>query len=483
MSSVAYDGGGGTGGTGGITGGGTNGGTSGVSGNSTQTGTFDIASSSDGIDYAVTVSGHTYTLQITDGMGAVGAVTLGDPSSLQYTGGADKLDSVYGSINDISNPFTQKVVTDADNLGKVEFGGDYDTKTENIYEVKTGYTDAYYQFNEALSEVKSEYKRNERLSRLGSNESDYWDFSIDWSGLISSGLCMLDSDCRGGVDEYVPDYEARLRAQLAYVQLNTTNQMGAWMAGGDLYDAPRAGDFHFNVTGNMNTTTFLGLGNNNIDLMFQAREGLMADVHKILPIKAGLNMEDDNGINVHKIIHNAKIRRSIDELNLDTQGSMDTGSYSTQSSVTDHGVNSLGDVWDDAKDLFDSGCFITTATLKAIKTQDDNCYILELFRAFRDNWLKKQKGGDKIIARYYIEAPLIVEAIGTNVEIYEQIWNRYLMPFQEAIEDCQNYKAFKIYYKMVCNLRKKYLYKNNKWSKNLYTNANILSYDCDIEKS
>jgi len=45
--------------------------------------------------------------------------------------------------------------------------------------------------------------------------------------------------------------------------LNTTGEINRWMAGGDLYDAPRAGDVMFNVAGNLNTVRFLGLQDTN----------------------------------------------------------------------------------------------------------------------------------------------------------------------------------------------------------------------------
>ena len=47
------------------------------------------------------------------------------------------------------------------------------------------------------------------------------------------------------------------------IALNSTGQMNRWMAGGDLYDAPRAGDVMFNVAGNLNTVRFLGLQDTN----------------------------------------------------------------------------------------------------------------------------------------------------------------------------------------------------------------------------
>ncbi|MDT8337577.1 MAG: hypothetical protein RQ763_00115 [Sulfurimonas sp.] len=68
---------------------------------------------------------------------------------------------------------------------------------------------------------------------------------------------------------YVPqpdgyDYTATAKQDIkSYMTLNTTDEMNRWMAGGDLYDAPRAGDVAFSVVGNLNTVRFLGLMDTN----------------------------------------------------------------------------------------------------------------------------------------------------------------------------------------------------------------------------
>lgn len=95
-----------------------------------------------------------------------------------------------------------------------------------------------------------------------------------------------------------PIYDGEIRLPRAYdpmllgkqqLSLNTTYHMNEWMAGGRLYDAPRAGDLHFNVTGNMNTTKFLGLPYTNLDYMFRAKEGLLGEPYRDLNIQAGSN--------------------------------------------------------------------------------------------------------------------------------------------------------------------------------------------------
>ena len=57
-----------------------------------------------------------------------------------------------------------------------------------------------------------------------------------------------------------------------------------------------------------------------------------------------------------------------------------------------------------------SGCFITTATCDNFG-KPDNCYELNTFRTFRDNWLSCQPDGPALISEYYDVAPAIVEKI------------------------------------------------------------------------
>lgn len=51
--------------------------------------------------------------------------------------------------------------------------------------------------------------------------------------------------------------------QSTFLNLYTSGEMGDWMAGGNMYDSPRAGNILFNPLGSLNTTVFLGLDNQN----------------------------------------------------------------------------------------------------------------------------------------------------------------------------------------------------------------------------
>lgn len=105
------------------------------------------------------------------------------------------------------------------------------------------------------------------------------------------------------------------------------------------------------------------------------------------------------------------------------------------------------------------GCFITTAVCDSFH-KPDNCYELTMFRAFRDNWLKKQTDGQQLIAQYYAIAPKIVKNIDKLAdadEIYLHIWNKYLKSCLSYIEHGKNEQCKSVYVKMVQDLYKKYL--------------------------
>lgn len=106
-----------------------------------------------------------------------------------------------------------------------------------------------------------------------------------------------------------------------------------------------------------------------------------------------------------------------------------------------------------------SGCYITTAVCKT-ENKPDNCYELEMFRKFRDNWLKKQLDGENLIAEYYDTAPRIIKCIdaSNNPEIiYTEIKEKFLKPCLEFIQHGEMNKCKDTYIEMVRMLQKKYL--------------------------
>lgn len=106
-----------------------------------------------------------------------------------------------------------------------------------------------------------------------------------------------------------------------------------------------------------------------------------------------------------------------------------------------------------------AGCYITTAICRKHKKADD-CYELQMFRKFRDNWLITQPDGRQLIRKYYLLAPQIVSLIDQSQEsdkIYDEINENYLMPCLNYIEkgDMENCKGH--YLEMVSWLASRYL--------------------------
>lgn len=102
------------------------------------------------------------------------------------------------------------------------------------------------------------------------------------------------------------------------------------------------------------------------------------------------------------------------------------------------------------------GCYITTAVCKSFGKADD-CYELQMFRKFRDQWLKCQSDGEMFIQEYYRTAPIIVEKINSKDKsnlIYEEIWNKYLKTCLYYIEIRQYEPCKKLYIQMVQDMKK-----------------------------
>lgn len=106
-----------------------------------------------------------------------------------------------------------------------------------------------------------------------------------------------------------------------------------------------------------------------------------------------------------------------------------------------------------------SSCFITTAVCNSFGKPDD-CYELQSFRWFRDNWLINQSDGKELIAEYYEAAPKIVERINERMDrkiIYKRIWIDYLCLCLNYIEAKKYGQCKELYEKMVNALKHEYL--------------------------
>jgi hypothetical protein len=103
----------------------------------------------------------------------------------------------------------------------------------------------------------------------------------------------------------------------------------------------------------------------------------------------------------------------------------------------------------------EDNCFITTACIRYYNLPD-TCYQLQTLRSFRDNYLKNQKRGCKLIQQYYLIAPTLVKRLNQHPN-KENIFRNLFHQINTAcalIERAENPKAKKLYVKVVSNLLK-----------------------------
>jgi TPR repeat protein len=109
-----------------------------------------------------------------------------------------------------------------------------------------------------------------------------------------------------------------------------------------------------------------------------------------------------------------------------------------------------------------SACFLTTATCQVMGYEDD-CDVLQTFRLYRDRILAQQKGGNDLIANYYNLAPKILEKIDADKQpelVYQHMWNHYIKPAYNLLQNKQYNEAQKLYIELVTLLQNKYGLKN-----------------------
>ncbi|MDO5603415.1 MAG: CFI-box-CTERM domain-containing protein, partial [Oscillospiraceae bacterium] len=89
----------------------------------------------------------------------------------------------------------------------------------------------------------------------------------------------------------------------------------------------------------------------------------------------------------------------------------------------------------------------------------DDCYELTLLREYRDGYLMSQPDGAEVIRQYYDLAPSIVKHINQRAdrkEIYRGVWETYLRPCIQMIEQSRPQQCKEQYIKMVQDLEKQY---------------------------
>lgn len=116
-------------------------------------------------------------------------------------------------------------------------------------------------------------------------------------------------------------------------------------------------------------------------------------------------------------------------------------------------------------DDIDSGfhrklCYITTAVCESLGKGED-CYELNVLKEYRDHYLESTGEGHALVEAYYDIAPTIVKRIDRQEDrkaVYRNLYEEYLLPCIQKIEE-QDYEACKAWYqKMVLELRERYIH-------------------------
>lgn len=104
-------------------------------------------------------------------------------------------------------------------------------------------------------------------------------------------------------------------------------------------------------------------------------------------------------------------------------------------------------------------CYITTAVCESLNKSAD-CYELTLLKQYRDKYLLSIPGGEELVEKYYDIAPTIVKRINRSQEpkaAYHMIWDSYLKPCVQLIEEDRNEECREVYTDMVKQLHRKYM--------------------------
>lgn len=99
--------------------------------------------------------------------------------------------------------------------------------------------------------------------------------------------------------------------------------------------------------------------------------------------------------------------------------------WNTDTAVVSDAFNAVGDV-------FDGGCFITTACMKALKSDfKDDCWELVAIRKVRDDYIAKLEEGPALIAAYEQLAPRYaqqLEALPDSKAVWVKLYADFILP-------------------------------------------------------
>jgi len=190
-------------------------------------------------------------------------------------------------------------------------------------------------------------------------------------------------------------------------------------------------------------------------------------VEILVSLGADINAKNDNGQTpLHRAVYHCNINlvELLVSLGADINAIDNNGETPLVMVNRTYSLRECPEKWRLLKILKKPGlCFITTATCLSLNKSDD-CYELNTFRRFRDEWLLKNKEGQELIKEYYQIAPEIVNKINelpNKEEIYEDIWRSYLSRCLNLIETGNFEEAKALYIELVRIYLNKFFYKRS----------------------
>ncbi len=104
-----------------------------------------------------------------------------------------------------------------------------------------------------------------------------------------------------------------------------------------------------------------------------------------------------------------------------------------------------------------SGCFLTTMICNVLG-YDDDCFVLNKLRNFRDNVMQKDEKYKDLLLEYDLVGPRIAEYIkadNKNTTLWDNIYNLYIVPTTNYIME-KNYSEAVNKYRQMYDLLKEY---------------------------
>lgn len=105
-------------------------------------------------------------------------------------------------------------------------------------------------------------------------------------------------------------------------------------------------------------------------------------------------------------------------------------------------------------------CYVTTAICQGLHKGQD-CKEVQLMKAYRDDYLALQEGGEEITREYYDIAPTIVKRIAKEASPeakYQYLWEHYLRFCVSMVENGKYEECKETYMQMIEELKREYLF-------------------------